>query len=58
MRSRNIVEFYNIFNTTNTESSFSIYHNNIRGIQKNFQEFEIYISQFNNFFSCIIFTET
>lgn len=53
-----IAEFNNIFNITNSERSFSIYHNNIRSIQKNFQQFEVYISQFNNFFSCIILTET
>lgn len=53
-----IKQFNNIFDIKNAQGTFSVYHNNIRSIQKNFEQFEVYISEYHNFFSCIILTET
>ena len=42
----------------NIKSDFSILHNNIRSISKNFDEFSVFLSQFRHQFDCIVFSET
>lgn len=39
-------------------SFFSILHNNIRSITKNYNEFTAFLSQFSNQFDCIVLSET
>lgn len=40
------------------EVDFSILHNNIRSISKNFDEFCVFLTQFSNDFDCIVLSET
>lgn len=39
-------------------SYFSIFHNNIRSVNEHFDEFEACLSDYQEFCSCIILTET
>lgn len=54
----NVDQFNDTFKENDLSKSFSIYHNNIRSIQKNFDQFEVYMTQFHKNFNCIVLTET
>lgn len=40
------------------DTIFSVFHNNIRSVSKNFQELEVFLSSYDNCFDCICLTET
>lgn len=44
--------------TEKTVNKFSIFHNNIRSLQKNFENFQVLMQQISNSFDCIVLTET
>lgn len=52
----NITEYQKYIKTN--KSNFTMYHNNIRSISKNFDEAAIFLEQFQNKFDVIIFSET
>lgn len=43
---------------TKCKTDFSVLHNNIRSINKNFDEFEVFLSQMEDSFDCVVLTET
>lgn len=51
-------QFNRKFIPHNKNKSFTLFHTNIRSIQKNFDQFQVYISQFSDFFCCLFLTET
>lgn len=54
----NNIEQFKKYTETKNQQCFSILHQNIRSISKNFDEIKIFLSQFNTFFDIIILTET
>ena len=51
---------FNEYTTTleGSEHFFSVYHTNIRGLEKHFTELQVYLSALKNKFEIIILTET
>lgn len=54
----NAVELNQIMSDQEHKTMFKILHQNIRSISKNIDEMDVYLSQINTDFECIVFTET
>lgn len=54
----NAGDYLNVIQPENDVLHFSIFHNNIRSINKNFDEMSVLLAELNYNFDCIIFTET
>lgn len=55
---KNAQEAKNILRDNDSKNNFSVFHNNIRSITKNNDEFQITLSEFGHMFDCIVLSET